>query len=364
MVQDDFPLRLTNERVWRTYLGGALLDALHGKKDSEDGHFPEEWILSVVRAINTDRGGKEEGLSKLASDASVSLKDLIEKDPGAYLGERHAAEFHGQTGVLIKLIDSAERLTVQVHPDREKAMALFHSPYGKTECWHILGGRRIDGRDPCVYLGFREGVTREKWKALFDAQDFEGMLGCMHRFEVRRGDTVLIEGGIPHAIGAGCFLAEIQEPTDYTIRVERTTPSGFRIDDLMCHQGLGFDRMFDCFHYEGLSREEVYNRWFIRPRVLEEQQGGEIVSLVGYRDSPFFKMDLLKAHGELAVPLKPVFSGLYILSGKGTLSANGREEPVLAGEQFFLPSRTNRFVLRSSPEAPMEALHCFGPKCD
>ena len=50
------------------------------------------------------------------------------------------------------------------------------------------------------------------------------MLDCLHKFEVNKGDTFLIEGGIPHAIGAGCFLVEVQEPTDYTIR--KNTHSG------------------------------------------------------------------------------------------------------------------------------------------
>lgn len=60
---------------------------------------------------------------------------------------------------------------------------------------------------------------------------------------------------MPHAIGAGCFLVEIRAPTD-TIRVERTTPSGFAVADSMCHQGLGFEKMFECFHYEPHSRGE------------------------------------------------------------------------------------------------------------
>ena len=78
------------------------------------------------------------------------------------------------------------------------------------------------------------------------------MLEWMHCIEVHKGDTVLIQGGVPHAIGAGCFLAEIQEPTDYTVRTERITPSGLKVADTMCHQGLGFQKMFDCFHYEGV----------------------------------------------------------------------------------------------------------------
>ena len=51
----DFPFLLDNPRAWRTYLGGRMLDALHGDSNGEDGHFPEEWILSTVAARNAGR---------------------------------------------------------------------------------------------------------------------------------------------------------------------------------------------------------------------------------------------------------------------------------------------------------------------
>ena len=116
-----------------------------------------------------------------------------------------------------------------------------------------MGGREIDGEKPCIYFGFKEGITREYWKKVFDEQDIPKMLDCLHEIEVAPGETWLIEGGVPHAIGAGCFLMEIQEPTDFTIRTERSTPSGFQIADSMCHQGIDFDNMFECFLYDGRS---------------------------------------------------------------------------------------------------------------
>ena len=168
----------------------------------------------------------------------VTLKSVLESDTEGYLGKGAAQP---TLGVLTKLIDSAERLTLQVHPDKPTALRLFRSQYGKTECWHILSGHPVNGEEPCIYYGFQPDMTRARWEALFHAQDIPGMLAGMQKYPVHPGDTILIEGGMPHAIGAGCFLVEIQEPTDYTIRVERTTPSGFAVADSMCHQGLGFE---------------------------------------------------------------------------------------------------------------------------
>lgn len=360
-ITSDFPFELDAPRVWRTYLGGALLDELHGAGSGKDSHFPEEWIMSVVAARNAGREAfAEEGMSHVGTPEGPTLKECLEYDPAAFLGSAHAEKLGAQPGVLVKLIDSSERLTVQVHPDRKKAQELFHNPFGKTECWHILGGRAIDGEVPCVYLGFREGITAEKWKALFDAQDIPGMLECLHRFEVREGDTILIEGGVPHAIGAGCFLTEIQEPTDYTIRVERTTPSGFRMADESCHQGLGFSRMFECFHYEGLSREETRKRWFLSEKKLSESDGGTVTKLVDYGDTSYFAMRKLDISGRFVLRTE-AFCALYVLHGSGYICAGERVLLLKAPQQVFVPAGADAFEIRADAGERLEILQFFGP---
>lgn len=357
-------IKLSSARAWRTYLGGKLLDKLYGLTGTEDGHFPEEWIMSVVSARNAGREDiKDEGLSMLAGvTPPVSLKSLIESNPVTYLGKEHAACFRNNTGVLVKLIDSAERLTVQVHPDRPTAKELFQSDFGKTECWHILGGRIIDGQMPCIYLGFKPGVTREQWQDLFEHQDLPGMLNCLHRFQVHNGDTFLIEGGIPHAIGAGCFLVEIQEPTDYTIRVERATPSGFQVADFMCHQGLGFERMFDCFTYGGFTWEETKKRWKIPPTVLRKDQSGRETELIGYRNTDYFRLTELVIGASLQLDAGASFAGIYVLSGQGTICADGAMQSFQKGDQFFLPAQVKKLTIRKNSDEECRILRCFGPK--
>ena len=155
----DFPFLLDNPRAWRTYLGGRMLDALHGDSNGEDGHFPEEWILSTVAARNAGREQfPEEGMSHLRG-TDVTLKSVLESDTEGYLGK---GAVQPTLGVLTKLIDSAERLTLQVHPDRPTALRLFQSQYGKTECWHILSGHPVNGEEPCIYYGFQPGLFSER----------------------------------------------------------------------------------------------------------------------------------------------------------------------------------------------------------
>lgn len=334
------PIKLTSERAWRTYLGGSLLDSFHGREVGEDTHFPEEWIMSTTAARNAGREHiLDEGMSRDESTGET-LKCLIEENPQKMLGSKHYAKYGPNTGVLIKLIDSAERLSIQVHPNKEMARKLFDSDYGKTECWYVLGGRTINGEEPCIYLGFKEGITREKWKKVFDEQDIPAMLDCLHRVPVKTGDTFLIPGGLPHAIGSGCFLMEIQEPTDYTIRTERITPSGFQIADSMCHQGIGFDRMFDCFCYEGRTHEENLSTYRMVPQCDDFAD-----VLVGYHVTPCFQMTMHEVDSSIEFETKDVFCGIYVLSGEGEICCeDGTAIKVSKGDQFFVPAETKMII--------------------
>ncbi len=336
------PVRLRSERAWRTYHGGRLLDELHGVSPAADTHFPEDWIISTVRAINAGREGVVEGLNRLA-DADMTLKDFIAADPGAALGAAHVVRMGESPGVLVKLIDAAERLGVQCHPDRARAREFFDSPFGKTECWHVVGGREIDGAAPCVYMGFMPGVTEAAWRGVFDRQDIPAMLGMLHRIEVGPGDTFFIEGGTPHAIGAGCLLVEIQEPTDYTFRTERVTPQGFAIPDVACHYGIGFDNMFRCFHYDGCGEAEARLRYMVEPKAAERTDEFVRTEIIGPPRTGCFSLERFDVRGGCRLEAGGAFSGLYVLSGRGRLESAAGSVEMRPGDQFFVPAAAEGF---------------------
>jgi len=317
--------------------------------------------MSIVSARNAGREHiQDEGMSYLEGQ-EVSLKDYITANPAATLGAAHAEKLGATTGVLVKIIDAGERLTIQAHPSREKSPILFNSPFGKTECWHILGGRTIDGEEPCIYMGFKPGITRQRWKEIFDTQDIPAMLDALHKFPVRSGETYLICGGVPHAIGAGCLLVEIQEPTDYTVRTERTTPNGLKIVDFLSHQGLGFERMFDVFEYDGVSYEEAYSRWCIPPTVLEQEAGYTRQEVIGYGQTDCFRMERFDITGSCNFPAEDRFSGLYILRGEGVLTDTDGEHAVRGGDQFFIPASSRAFAITAG-DKPITLFRCFGPE--
>ncbi len=312
------PLLQKETRVWRTYRGGKLIDEFLGNPNPRDTNCPEDWISSFVEAKNKNYI-KGEGITTV-------LKDGVEMPITEAVSSSDFGNGRGDSGVLIKLLDAAERFGIQVHPTPEFSKIHFGTNYGKTECWHILGKR--DGADASIYIGFKEGISRERWKELFEAQDIDGMLKCLHRFPVDVGDTVLVRAGTPHAIGEGCFLLEIQEPTDYTMRVEKITVGGEELTPHQIHYGVGEEALLDCFVYEGLSEKAAREKYFLKPR--SRKTGYDI--LVSYSDTPCFA--LAKARGASFVP--DSFVTLVATAG-GAVQIGGEIYKLCRGDKLFVP---------------------------
>lgn len=357
------PILLQPNRVWRTYSGGKLIDQWQKQAAPEDNSFPEEWVASVVKAVNVGREHVQEGLSKvkLADGSITTLQEVIDSDPVAFMGKAHVEKFGSQTAVLVKLLDSSERLTIQVHPDRQFAESKFQSRFGKTEAWYVLGGRTMDGEEPYVLFGFKPGVTAEAWKNLFESQDIPGMIDALHRIPVSEGDIFLVEGGVPHAIGSGCFLIEIQEPTDYTLRTERTTPRGNHVPDQACHQGLGFDEMLNCFHYENNSLEQIKNKWYKQPSLLQESIGGSLSALIQSSDTDRFTMDRLIVNEVFTHKLNGTFAIAIVAQGKATLSYESGMIVIGQGDTFFLPASIPSMKWTREGDSPLKVILCYPP---
>lgn len=333
------PLLQTENRVWRTYRGGRNLDIFLGKEKAEMSVFPEDWISSFTEAKNKDYIAGE-GLSKAWVDGKeLPLTDLVTAEdfgPG-----------RAEPGVLVKLLDAGERLGIQVHPTAAFSQKHFSSNHGKTECWHILSAED----HAAVYIGFKKGITREKWENLFVNQDIQGMLDSLHRLTVKAGDTILVKAGTPHAIGEGCFLLEIQEPTDYTMRVEKVTASGDPLTPMQIHYGVGEEALLDCFIYEGLLESEARERFF-----LPEKEGtGSFAKTmyVTYADTPYFALGKMKG-GESLTPDSFV---TLVVTAPGTLQIGETILKTKRGDKVFVPYGCGE--VRSEDA---EGILCFPPQ--
>lgn len=139
--------------------------------------------------------------------AGRALHELVMEDAASLVG-RDASQFP----LLVKFLDAADRLSVQVHPDDRRARQFDPTENGKTEAWFIIEA------DPgsCLFVGLREGVDEPTLRRAVAEQRVED---CLHRVPVKAGDCVLVPAGTVHAIGEGILLAEVQQSSDLTFRL-------------------------------------------------------------------------------------------------------------------------------------------------
>lgn len=188
------------ERIW----GGRKLETVFGMAIPADKPIGEAWLVA-------DHG---QHVSVVADGphAGRSLRELIEEDGRALLGSRAALTVHGRFPLLLKILDAADVLSVQVHPDDGDAKRLNEPDVGKTEMWHVL---EANGGSELI-CGMVPGVDREG----FEQAVANGTTGdLLRRFEVSEGTSVFVAAGTVHAIGAGILLAEIQQNSDLTYRI-------------------------------------------------------------------------------------------------------------------------------------------------
>ncbi len=139
--------------------------------------------------------------------AGAGLGELASAFGRDFLGENVSS---GAFPVLFKLIDSSDRLSLQVHPGDDYAAR--DGDNGKTEMWIVLDAKPGAG----LWLGLKEDLTREQFRAKIDASDLEDALNFI---PAKPGDCFFLPHGLLHAIGAGLIIAEIQQSSDATYRV-------------------------------------------------------------------------------------------------------------------------------------------------
>lgn len=333
--------RFKENRVRRAYLGGKRIDEFSGKTECVDSNKPEDWLASAVEAFNPDYESIEnEGISIL--DDGRLFKNILEEDPESILGERLNRLHSGKTSTLVKLLDSAERLVIQCHPTVDFAKKHFNSNFGKTECWYFLSTEE----DAYVYFGFKPGITREKWVSLFENQNIEGMLDCLHKIPVKPGELWFVDGGIPHAIGGGCFMIELQEPSDLMVIPEKYTPSGRKLSEQKLHGGLGFERMFDCFIYEGYTIEELKARYFRK----YEPKDNKLVHIVDETLTDKFAMQGLRVCGTSKINLGDTYAVCVVTDGRCTVTDNCEEISLEKGNSFLIAANSGEIEINGCAE--------------
>lgn len=339
------PVFFKRNRVFRVYLGGKLFGDFLGDKP-EDGFYPEEWIASSVRALNAECKDPLEGIS-IVEDTDLPFSRLLEEHKEACLGQRE------NLGVLVKFLDSAIRLPMQVHPTRAFSREHFHSPYGKAESWLILATRP----DACIYYGFSRQVSREEFEAAVDRseQDKSCMTEFVNRVPVKTGDVFFVPAGVIHAIGAGCLLLEAQEPTDFTVQPEHWC-GDYHLNDHEMYLGLTREVAGACFDYT-LYGQDVLEQGRIMPVVVQDTEQVTVEQLIGPKQTDCFTMDRLRIKGTGAYTLTEGAAVYIAVSGSGTIRCGEFTHAVSKGQYFFLPVAA---AGKTEMEGAVELICCKG----
>lgn len=156
-----------------------------------------------------------EAIVSAGDGKGLNLQEIVDRDPPGQLGDRAHEAVGGRNifPLLVKLIDAAENLSIQVHPDDDGARPLDR--LGKTEAWYVLGATP-GGK---LYLGLADDVGLEAF--MTSARRLDGSsANALSALDAQSGMTTLIPAGTIHALGAGVIVYEIQQPSDVTFRLD------------------------------------------------------------------------------------------------------------------------------------------------
>jgi len=305
-----YPLRFEPiylSKIW----GGDRIQGLSGRDVGGMTKVGESWELSGV-----------EGQVSVVCEGPLhgkSLHELIEQWGADLLGHRVMAVHGSQFPLLFKLLSSSQDLSLQVHPNDEQARRMVGAyALGKTEMWVILQA------DPgaCLYNGFVEGYQGHD----LEARAREGrLMEVIQRIEVRAGDVFYIPAGRVHTIGAGMLIAEIQQSSDTTYRIDDFG----RVDDRGLPRALHLDEALQVMCCDGPGLHA-------RPQALEGLPGHLLAR------GPYFECNRmeLSAGQSLDRPLDGLDSPvvLMILSGTAVLEHASGQTVVRAIETLMLPA--------------------------
>ena len=290
--------------------GGEKLRTVYGKPIAEVPTGESLEISCIPGLESTD-------------DAGVKLPDLI-----AAYGERFAGKYaHKTFPLLLKFIDAAESLSVQVHPDDTYANAHENGKLGKTEAWLILDAPE---GSQLVY-GIRSGTNLAELRTACEAG--AAVEPLLRKVDVKPGDVCFIPAGCVHAIGAGIMLYEIQQSSDVTYRFydwDRVDKNGNRRE-------LHIDKALDVTDLE----------FTLDPIPAPDAPVARVL------DETYFTLDLINVDGEQAVPAINHFGMLTVLEGDMTLTWQGGARKLVKGESLYVPAAAPALTLTGSGRAAL-----------
>ena len=301
-VMTIYPLKFKPfylEKVW----GGDRLRTALGRKIPLK-KIGESWEVSThSKGMSIVRNGDFTGMS---------LQQLV----GLYKEELLGKKFSNETSfpLLIKIIDAAEALSVQVHPDDDFA-AKVEGHSGKSEAWYVLEA----GEDAKIIYGLQPGVDKSQ---LAEALENNTIMNKLRHVPVRAGDLIYVPAGTVHAISGGVMVYEIQQTSDITYRLydyERKEKGMLR--------ELQVEKALAC-----LKASKQPDTDFRRSSLI----------------TPFFRIERYNVHGQLPCSTQGAYVLLCVMEGVGEIAWCKGHEPIGKGDTVLVPACLGDFVVTGS----------------
>lgn len=264
----------------------------------------ESWEISGVKDNETIASGDGRSLNQLVRD----MKDRL-------VGEANYQRFGDEFPLLIKFIDARQDLSIQVHPTDEIAHRQGRER-GKTEMWYVMDSEP----DAKLYNGLKLQITPEQYKQMV-ADDT--ICDALAQYSVKEGDCFFIPAGRIHAIGAGCFLVEIQQTSDVTYRIYDFK----RKDKDGNYRQLHTQEASESINYTVLDDYRTH----YQPRTNESQL------LV---ECPYFNTAVYDLTEAMTIDYSELDSFVILIGmkGEGTLTIDGETVAFSAGETILIPA--------------------------
>ena len=247
-----------------------------------------------------------------------TLKELWEENTGLF-GVQTTDKFP----LLTKILDANDELSVQVHPDDAYAQVHENGELGKTECWYIIDcdedAEIIYGHNANDKAELEDMIQEGKWNQLFNS------------IKVKPGDFFYVPSGTVHAIGKGIRILETQQNSDTTYRIydyDRTDKDGHKRE-------LHIEQSIDVisFNKDNSGTEAE----------VTEVQGNVIRT---YISNSFFTVKQLLIEGHYEYTKQQDYTLMSVLSGEGTLTADGQVYTIKKGDHFILTTEDKEIKLQ------------------
>lgn len=302
------PLKF-NALLKQTLWGGDKIIPFKHLSDKLE-NVGESWEISGVKGNET--------LVAEGEFAGQSLNDVVIALKADLVGKANYERFGNEFPLLIKFIDARQDLSIQVHPTDEIAQKQGKDR-GKTEMWYIMDS----DPDAKLYSGLKKEITPEQYKEMVEN---DTICDALAQYAVKEGDCFFLPAGRIHAIGTGCFLAEIQQTSDVTYRIYDFK----RKDKDGNYRQLHTKEAAECINY---TVENNYRTEYVPVK----NQGIALVSC------PYFSTAVYDLDEPMTLDYSELDSFVILIGmkGSGTVTdGDGNTLTLNAGESMLVPATT------------------------